>query len=91
MKRIGKDLAVCSQTPARSGTPNCPVVHRTVSDAPGWSTVKRPLSGVDKVVRLQFTGLSGESSVVNSSLSGKGSGRRGYNSPDYLVVHRTVR
>jgi hypothetical protein len=52
MKRIGKDLAVCSQTPARSGTPNCPVVHRTVSGAPGWSTVKRPLSGVDRVVRL---------------------------------------
>jgi hypothetical protein len=23
-------------TPARSGTPDCPVVHRTVSSAPGW-------------------------------------------------------
>jgi hypothetical protein len=27
-------------TPARPGTPDCPVVHRTVSGAPGWSTVK---------------------------------------------------
>jgi hypothetical protein len=36
------------------------------------------------------TGLSGESSAANSSLSGKGSGRRGYNSPDCPVVHQTV-
>jgi hypothetical protein len=27
-------------TPARPGTPDCPVVHRTVSGAPGWSMVK---------------------------------------------------
>jgi hypothetical protein len=37
------------------------------------------------------TGLSGESSAVNSSLSGKGTRRRGYNSPDCPVVHRTFR
>jgi hypothetical protein len=37
------------------------------------------------------TGLSGESSAVNSSLSGKGTGRRGYNSTDCPMVHRTVR
>jgi hypothetical protein len=37
------------------------------------------------------TGLSGESSAANSSLLGKASGRRGYNSPDCLVVHQTVR
>jgi hypothetical protein len=30
-------------------------------------------------------GLSGESSAANSSLSGKASGRRGYNSPDCLL------
>jgi hypothetical protein len=37
---------------------DCLVVHRTVSGAPGWSPVKRPLSGVDDGVRLKFTGLS---------------------------------
>jgi hypothetical protein len=26
-------------TPARCGTPDCPVVHRTVSGAPGWPAV----------------------------------------------------
>jgi hypothetical protein len=77
-------------TPVQSGTPDCPVVHRTVSGAPGWSPVKRPLSGVDGGVWLKFTGLSGEASAVNSSLSGKAMGRRGYNSPDCPVVHRTV-
>jgi hypothetical protein len=30
-ERIAKDLAVCSQSLARPGTPDCPVVHRTVS------------------------------------------------------------
>jgi hypothetical protein len=35
------------------------------------------------------TGLSGESSAANSSLSGKASGRRGYNSPDYPVSQRS--
>jgi hypothetical protein len=57
-------LALCSQSSARSGTPDCPVVHRTVSGAPGWS-------------------------VVNSSLSGKASGRRGYNSPDCPVSQQS--
>jgi hypothetical protein len=36
---------VCSQTPARPGTPDCPVVHWTVSGAPGWPTVNWLLSG----------------------------------------------
>jgi hypothetical protein len=38
-------LAVCSQSTAQCGTPDCPVVHRTVSGAPGWTPVNRPLSG----------------------------------------------
>jgi hypothetical protein len=33
-------LALCSQSSARSGTPDCPVVHRTVSGAPSWSAWK---------------------------------------------------
>ena len=35
------------------------------------------------------TGLSGESSVANSSPSGKAKGRRGYNSPDCPVSQRS--
>jgi hypothetical protein len=75
---------VSSQHQLGPGTPNCPVVHRTVSGAPGWPTVNRLLSGNDRGVRLKFTGLSSESSATNSSLSGKGKG-------DMAIIHRTVR
>jgi hypothetical protein len=40
------------QTSAQPGTPDCPVVHRTVSDAPNWSPVKRPLSEINGGERL---------------------------------------
>jgi hypothetical protein len=40
-----KRMHVCSRSSAQSGTPDCPVVHRTVSGAPGWTPVKRQLSG----------------------------------------------
>jgi hypothetical protein len=66
-----KDLARCSIISAQSGTPDCPVVHRTVSGAPGWSPVNRPLSGkvwrrtaiIHRTVRWCI-GLSGEPTVV---------------------------
>jgi hypothetical protein len=45
-KRKEKDLAVCSQDSARSGAPDCPVVHRTVSGAPGCLGANCPLSGI---------------------------------------------
>jgi hypothetical protein len=51
-KRIGKRVGYVQQTPARLGTPDCPVVHRTVSGAPGWSAVNSPLSGFDDGIRL---------------------------------------
>jgi hypothetical protein len=60
-------LALCSQTSAQSGTPDCPVVHRTVSDAPGWSPVKVLLSEIDGGVRLKITGLSGEPTIANAN------------------------
>jgi hypothetical protein len=44
-KELQKVLARCSQNSAQSGSPDCPVVHRTVSGAPGWTSVNRPLSG----------------------------------------------
>jgi hypothetical protein len=51
-RRIEKDLAGCSRSPTLPGTPDCPVVHRTVSGAPGWPPVNRPLSGKFDGVRL---------------------------------------
>jgi hypothetical protein len=47
-----KDLARCSQISAQSGTPDCLVVHRTVSGALGWTPVNRPLPGKFGGVRL---------------------------------------
>jgi hypothetical protein len=56
-----------SQHPLGPGTLDCPMVHRTVSGAPGWPTVNRLLSGkrqrrtvkIHRTVRW-CTGLSGE-------------------------------
>jgi hypothetical protein len=75
---------VYSQHQLGPGTPDCPVAHRTESNAPGESTVNQLFSGNDGVVRLKFTGLSGESSAMNSSLSENGKG-------DVAIIHRTVR
>jgi hypothetical protein len=51
-KRRRKELGRSSQDSARSGTPDCPVVHRTVFGAPGWLPANWPLSGVFVGVRL---------------------------------------
>jgi hypothetical protein len=51
-KRIGKRVGYVQQTPARLGTPDCPVVHQTVSGGAGWFIVNWPLSGFDDGVRL---------------------------------------
>jgi hypothetical protein len=40
-----KRVHVCSQDTAQSGTLDCPVVHRTMSGAPGWSPANWPISG----------------------------------------------
>jgi hypothetical protein len=50
-KKRERDSCV-QPTPARSGTPDCPVVHRTVSVAPGWPAVNWLLSGKSRGVRL---------------------------------------
>jgi hypothetical protein len=45
------------------GAPDCPVVHRIVSGAPGWlRQTSCSLEGINGV-RLYFTGLSGEPTV----------------------------
>jgi hypothetical protein len=89
-ERIAKDLAVCSQSPARPGTPDCPVVHRTVSGAPGWFPVNRPLSGnvqrrtaiIHRTIRW-CTGLSGEPTVTSATVGRAIRGRQG--APDCPV------
>jgi hypothetical protein len=63
-------LARCSQNSAQSGTPDCPVVHRTVSGAPDRTPVNKSLSGevwqrtaiIHRIVQW-CTGLSGEPTV----------------------------
>jgi hypothetical protein len=49
---------------------------------------RRCTAKIHRTVRW-CTGLSGESSTVNSSLSGKATGRRVYNSPDCPVSQRS--
>jgi hypothetical protein len=71
-RRKGKDLAPCSQL-------QLGLAHRTVRCA-RLVRVNSPLSGLDDGVWLKITGPSGESSVANSSPSGKAKGRHGYNS-----------
>jgi hypothetical protein len=41
-------MALFSQSLLSLGAPDCPVVHRTVSGAPGWHEVNWPLSGIHR-------------------------------------------
>jgi hypothetical protein len=78
-----KRVPVCSQDSAQSGTPDCPVVHRTVSGAPDWSPANWPLSGklwrrtaiIHRTVRW-CTGLSGEPTVASTTVGRAIRGRR---------------
>jgi hypothetical protein len=70
-------MALFSQSLLGLGVPDCPVVHRTVSGAPGWLWRTGCSRDFDGGVRLKFTGRSGGApdcpvsrSQVNSSLSG---------------------
>jgi hypothetical protein len=65
-----KDLAGAVKTLRSLGTPDCPVVHQTVSGAPGWRLVNWPLSGIRRRCMAKIhrtvrwcTGLSGEPTV----------------------------
>ena len=72
---IGKELAVYSQLMLSLGAPDCPVVHRTVSGAPGWLLANWPLSGIrrrrmaiiHRTVRW-CTGLSGEPTAASATV-----------------------
>jgi hypothetical protein len=71
-------------TPARLGTPDCPVRQSGPREKAALGTRWRRKTIIHQAVR-RCTRLSGESSATNSSLSGKAKGRRGYNSPDCPV------
>jgi hypothetical protein len=65
-----KDLAGAAMTMRSLGAPDCPVVHWTVSGAPGWRLVNWPLSGIRRRRTAKIhrtlrwcTGLSGEPTV----------------------------
>jgi hypothetical protein len=78
-----KTVPVCSEDSAQSGTPDCPVVHRTVSGVPGWSPANWPLSGklwrrttiIHRTVQW-CTGLSGEPTVASATVGRAIRGRR---------------
>jgi hypothetical protein len=96
-ERIAKDLAEYSQSSARSGTPDCPVVHRTVSGAPGQPPVNRPLSGkvwrrtaiIHRTVRWCM-GLSGEPTAPAQRSTAQSAGDA-WPAPTVGRGHRTVR
>jgi hypothetical protein len=53
------DLAEAAKTLLSLGAPDCPVMHWTVSGAPGWRWSTSRSRELDGGVRLKFTGLSG--------------------------------
>jgi hypothetical protein len=65
--RVEKEMALLSQNLLSLGALDCPVVHRTVSGAPGW--LWRTCCSWDFVgdVRLKFTGLSGVHRTVSGA------------------------
>jgi hypothetical protein len=51
-------MALFSQSLLSLGAPDCPVVHRTVSGAPGWLSRTCRSREVINGVQLKFIGLS---------------------------------
>jgi hypothetical protein len=78
-------MALFSQSQLCLGAPDCPVVHRTVSGAPGWLRRTCCSREVINGVRLKFTGLSGEPTV------GRAIRARHVAEPTVRRGHRTIR
>jgi hypothetical protein len=76
-------LAVCSQTPARPGTPDSVRCPKLADGEPTALGNRQSCTAIIHRTVRWCTGLSGESSVTNSSLSGKGKG-------DVAIIHRAV-
>jgi hypothetical protein len=89
-------MALFSQSQLCLGAPDCPVVHRTVSGAPGWLRRTCCSRKVINGVRLKFTGLSGELTVGRANgrpydpreTRGRANGRKG--STGLSGMHQTV-
>jgi hypothetical protein len=58
-----EDLAQAAKTLLSLGAPDCPVVHRTVSGAPGWRWSTGRSRELDSGIWIKITGLSGEPTV----------------------------
>jgi hypothetical protein len=72
------------------GTGQCLVRQADPREKAALGTRRRRMAKIHRTV-WWCTGLSDESSATNSSPLVKAKGRRGYNSPDCPVAHRTVR
>jgi hypothetical protein len=97
-KRIGKRLGSVQPTPTRLGTPDCPVVHRTVSGGALDSVrcarlvrVNSLLSGLDGGVRLKITGPSDGAPDYPVSHPRRTRRPREKQRGDVAIIHRTVR
>jgi hypothetical protein len=97
-KRIGKRVGYVQQTLARLGTPDCPVVHRTVfGGAPDnvrcarLVRVNSPLSGLDSGVWLKITGPSGGAPDCPVRHPRRTRRPREKQRGDVAIIHRTVR
>jgi hypothetical protein len=92
-----KELAGYSQLLLSLGAPDCPVVHRTVSGAPGWRWSTGRSWELDDGVRLSFNRLSGgapdcpvsQRSVAQSARDAW-PGQRSDGGTGLSGVHRTV-
>jgi hypothetical protein len=97
-KEIQKTWLWYSQSTTQLGTPDCPMVHRTVSGAPGQPPVNRPLSEknrrrttiIHRTVRW-CTGLSGEPTVASATIGHAIRARRMARSNDWQGAPDSVR
>jgi hypothetical protein len=83
-KRIGKRLGSVQPTPARLGTPDCPVVHRTVSGVPGWFAWK----GRSRDSTAAYGSNSPDRPVSHPRRTRR---PREKQRGDVAIIHRTVR
>jgi hypothetical protein len=96
-KRKEKSWLCTAKRLFRSEAPDCPVVHRTVSGAPGCLGRSGRSREFADDVRLKFTGLSGEPTVGGANgrprdpraTRGRANGRKG--APDCPVCTGHVR
>jgi hypothetical protein len=81
----------CEQpTSARAGTPDCPVVHQTVSSALGWPTENRLLSGKRQRRTAKIHRTVRWANCASGQRSSTRSTRDTWLAPTVGWVHRTV-